>query len=40
MIMHSCRVLDIMKEDAQKDPVKYPEALHARLLVNQVGAID
>ncbi|KAG6420986.1 hypothetical protein SASPL_117532 [Salvia splendens] len=30
------RVLDIMKEDAQKDPVKYPEALHARLLVNQV----
>ncbi|KAL1563208.1 DNA-directed RNA polymerase 2, chloroplastic/mitochondrial [Salvia divinorum] len=30
------RVLDIMKEDAQKDPAEYPEALHARLLVNQV----
>ncbi|KAL6521671.1 DNA-directed RNA polymerase 2B, chloroplastic/mitochondrial [Orobanche gracilis] len=32
----AARVLDIMKEDAQKDPLVYPEALHARGLINQV----
>lgn len=37
--MSSCRVLDIMKEDAQKDPAVHPEALHARRLINQVDAI-
>lgn len=26
-----------MKEDAQKDPTVFPEALHAKLLINQVG---
>lgn len=31
-----CRVLDIIRSDAQKDPAIYPEALRARLLVNQV----
>lgn len=31
-----CRVLDIIRSDAQKDPAVYPEALRARLLVNQV----
>lgn len=30
------RVLDIIRSDAQKDPAIYPEALRARLLVNQV----
>ncbi|KAK6152649.1 hypothetical protein DH2020_012288 [Rehmannia glutinosa] len=30
------RVLDIMKEDAQKDPAVFPDALRARLLINQV----
>ncbi|KAL6507396.1 hypothetical protein OROGR_023591 [Orobanche gracilis] len=28
-------VVDIMKEDTQKDPLIYPEALHARGLINQ-----
>lgn len=37
--MSLCRVLDIMKEDAQKDPAVYPEALHARRLINQVDVI-
>ncbi|KAL8038500.1 hypothetical protein ABFX02_11G111200 [Erythranthe guttata] len=32
----AARVLDIMKEDAQKDPSVCPDALHARLLINQV----
>ncbi|KAL6499178.1 DNA-directed RNA polymerase 2B, chloroplastic/mitochondrial [Orobanche hederae] len=32
----AARVLDIMKEDAQKDPLVYPEALHARGLISQV----
>lgn len=30
------RVLDIMKKDAQKDPDESPDALRARILVNQV----
>ncbi|GFP97934.1 DNA-directed RNA polymerase 2b chloroplastic/mitochondrial [Phtheirospermum japonicum] len=30
------RVLDIMKEDAQKDPAVFPDALRARVLINQV----
>ncbi|CAM8999044.1 unnamed protein product [Rhodiola kirilowii] len=30
------RVLDIMRIDAQKDPIAEPDALHARLLINQV----
>ncbi|XP_050380024.1 DNA-directed RNA polymerase 2, chloroplastic/mitochondrial [Argentina anserina] len=32
----AARVLDIMKTDAQKDPEVYPDALQARILVNQV----
>ncbi|KAF5936750.1 hypothetical protein HYC85_024256 [Camellia sinensis] len=31
------RVLDIMRKDAQKDPEVFPDALCARLLINQVG---
>jgi hypothetical protein len=31
-----CRVLEIMKIDAQKDPEIFPEARHAKILVNQV----
>ena len=31
-----CRVLEIMREDAQKDPTIFPDALHARILINQV----
>lgn len=38
--MSSRRVLDIMKEDAQKDPAVHPEALHARRLINQVDVIS
>ncbi|KAL3844564.1 hypothetical protein ACJIZ3_001967 [Penstemon smallii] len=30
------RVLDIMRSDAQKDPAVFPDALRARLLINQV----
>ncbi|KAL3640220.1 DNA-directed RNA polymerase 2, chloroplastic/mitochondrial [Castilleja foliolosa] len=30
------RVLDIMKEDAQKDPAVFPDALRARILINHV----
>ncbi|EPS71577.1 hypothetical protein M569_03175, partial [Genlisea aurea] len=30
------RVLDIMKEDAKKDPAIFPDALRARTLINQV----
>ncbi|KAK3019132.1 hypothetical protein RJ639_002863 [Escallonia herrerae] len=32
----AARVLDIMRKDAQKDPATFPEALHARVLINQV----
>ncbi|KAJ6807007.1 DNA-directed RNA polymerase 1B, mitochondrial-like [Iris pallida] len=32
----AARVLDIMREDAQKDPATNPNALHARLLIDQV----
>ncbi|XP_077237659.1 DNA-directed RNA polymerase 1B, mitochondrial-like [Tasmannia lanceolata] len=32
----AARVLDIMQKDAQKDPEVDPNALHARLLINQV----
>ncbi|KAM0987014.1 hypothetical protein ACFX2G_011379 [Malus domestica] len=32
----AARVLDIMRSDAEKDPATNPNALHARLLVNQV----
>ncbi|CDP02357.1 unnamed protein product [Coffea canephora] len=32
----AARVLDIMKRDAQKDPAVFPDALRARVLVNQV----
>ncbi|XP_061344218.1 DNA-directed RNA polymerase 2, chloroplastic/mitochondrial-like isoform X2 [Gastrolobium bilobum] len=32
----AARVLDIMRRDAQKDPAIFPDALHARTLVNQV----
>lgn len=31
-----CRVLEIMRRDAQKDPNIFPDALHARMLINQV----
>jgi len=31
-----CRVLEIMKIDAQKDPENFSEARHAKTLVNQV----
>jgi len=31
-----CRVLEIMKIDAQKDPEIFSEAHHAKILVNQV----
>lgn len=34
-----CRVLDIMRRDAQKDPATEPEALYAGLLINQVSFI-
>ncbi|GMP48743.1 hypothetical protein CsSME_00015997 [Camellia sinensis var. sinensis] len=30
------KVLDIMRKDAQKDPEVFPDALCARLLINQV----
>ncbi|XP_051117499.1 LOW QUALITY PROTEIN: DNA-directed RNA polymerase 2B, chloroplastic/mitochondrial-like [Andrographis paniculata] len=32
----AARVHAIMKDDAQKDPAIFPDALHARLLINQV----
>ncbi|KAM4132098.1 hypothetical protein ACJW30_01G224600 [Castanea mollissima] len=32
----AARVLEIMREDAQKDPTIFPDALHARTLINQV----
>ncbi|XP_041010369.1 DNA-directed RNA polymerase 1B, mitochondrial [Juglans microcarpa x Juglans regia] len=32
----AARVLDIMRRDAEKDPATNPNALHARLLINQV----
>ncbi|CAL5322577.1 unnamed protein product [Camellia sinensis] len=32
----AARVLDIMRKDAQKDPEVFPDALCARLLINQV----
>lgn len=32
-----CRVLQIMKRDALKDPATDPHALHARRLINQVS---
>ncbi|XP_024978412.1 DNA-directed RNA polymerase 2B, chloroplastic/mitochondrial-like isoform X2 [Cynara cardunculus var. scolymus] len=32
----AARVLDIVKRDAQLDPASYPDAKHARLLINQV----
>lgn len=31
-----CSVLDIMRRDAEKDPAVEPNALMARLLINQV----
>jgi len=31
-----CRVSNIMHRDAQKDPTIFPDALHAKALVNQV----
>lgn len=31
-----CRVLEIMKSDALKDPAVFPDALHARALISQV----
>lgn len=31
-----CRVKEIMQNDAEKDPATNPNALHARLLINQV----
>lgn len=32
----AARVLDIMRNAAQKDPTNYPDARHARILINQV----
>ncbi|XP_034707370.1 DNA-directed RNA polymerase 2, chloroplastic/mitochondrial-like isoform X1 [Vitis riparia] len=32
----AARVLDIMKSDAEKDPAIFPDALRARILINQV----
>ncbi|KAM7520608.1 hypothetical protein LguiB_019570 [Lonicera macranthoides] len=32
----AARVLDIMRKDAQKDPAAFPDAVHARVLINQV----
>jgi len=32
-----CRVLEIMKRDAEKDPQTNPNALHARRLISQVS---
>ncbi|PHT57011.1 DNA-directed RNA polymerase 2, chloroplastic/mitochondrial [Capsicum baccatum] len=32
----AARVLDIMKRDAQRDPAEFPDAVRARVLVNQV----
>ncbi|KAB1211404.1 DNA-directed RNA polymerase 2B, chloroplastic/mitochondrial [Morella rubra] len=32
----AARVLEIMRRDAQKDPNSFPDALHARILINQV----
>uniref|UniRef100_A0A5B6YI81 DNA-directed RNA polymerase n=1 Tax=Davidia involucrata TaxID=16924 RepID=A0A5B6YI81_DAVIN len=32
----AARVLDIMRRDAQKDPAVFPDALRARVLINQV----
>lgn len=31
-----CRVLDIMRRDADRDPEAFPDALRARKLLNQV----
>lgn len=36
IVISRCRVLEIMKRDAQKDPAVFPDALRARVLVNQV----
>ncbi|KAG5527768.1 hypothetical protein RHGRI_028646 [Rhododendron griersonianum] len=33
----AARVLDIMRTDAQKDPAVFPDALRARILMNQVS---
>jgi len=33
-----CRVLEIMQTDAQNDPAVFPNAIHARQLVNQVSS--
>lgn len=35
-----CRVLDIMRTDAEKDPASNPNALHARLLINEVSIFN
>ncbi|KAJ4851618.1 hypothetical protein Tsubulata_047192 [Turnera subulata] len=32
----AARVLDIMRRDAEKDPVNYPNAQHAKMLIDQV----
>nr|DAD31567.1 TPA_asm: hypothetical protein HUJ06_010418 [Nelumbo nucifera] len=32
----AARVLDIMRRDAEKDPETHPNAMHARILINQV----
>lgn len=32
----AARVLDIVKRDAELDPASFPDAKHARLLINQV----
>ena len=36
-VHYKCRVLDIMRNDAQKDPATDSNVLRARLLVDQVG---
>lgn len=37
IVILCCRVLNIMNSDAQKDPEVFPDALRARVLVNQVN---
>lgn len=38
IVISRCRVLAIMQSDAQKDPEVFPDALRARVLVNQVDS--
>lgn len=36
MTNFDCRVLEIMKRDAKRDPADFPDAMRAKVLINQV----